>query len=54
MICAKIKEVSDNVRLNRTVNYLDIFSSSTEKLVKAVDLLDEAMKTREKLLEKLN
>ena len=54
LVCAKIKEVSDNVRLNRTVNYLDIFSSSTEKLVKAVDLLDEAMKTREKLLEKLN
>ena len=51
LVCAKIRDVCVNVRLNRTVQYLDIFSSSTEKLVAAVDLLDEAMKTREKLLE---
>ena len=34
LVCAKIREVSDNVRLNRTVNYLDIFSSSTEDIRK--------------------
>ena len=30
---------------------MDIYSSSVEKMVAAVDLLDAAMKTREKLLD---
>ena len=45
------KENSDIIRLNKSAHYEDIFSSSTEKLVAAVDLLDVAMKVREKLLD---
>ena len=49
--CDKIKENSELIRLNKTAQYEDIFSSSIEKLVAAVDLLDVAMKVREKLLD---
>ena len=49
--CDIIKENSELIRLNKTAKYEDIFSSSIEKLVAAVDLLDVAMKVREKLLD---
>ena len=49
--CDKIKENCVDVRENRSVKYMDIYSSSVEKMVAAVDLLDAAMKTREKLLD---
>ena len=49
--CAKIKENCVDVRENRSVKYMDIYSSSIDKMVAAVDLLDAAMKTRENLLD---
>ena len=49
--CVRIKEKCVNVRVNATSKYMDIFSSSIEKMIAAVDLLDTAMKVRESLLD---
>ena len=49
--CTKIKEKSSAIRHNTSVKYKDIYSSSIEKMVAAVDLLEAAMKVRENLLE---
>ena len=51
LLCAKIKEKCMDVRENRSVEYMDIYSTSIDKMVAAVDLLDAAMKTRESLLD---
>ena len=48
----KIKENCVDVRETRSVKYMDIYSSSFEKMVAAVDLLDAAMKTGENLLDR--
>ena len=43
LLCAKIKEKCMDVRENRSVEYMDIYSTSIDKMVAAVDLLDAAM-----------
>ena len=49
--CSKIKEKSTEIQLNISSKYIDIFSSSIEKMVSAIDLLDIAMEIREKIIE---
>ena len=49
--CIKIKENCIQISQNITAKYMDIFSSSIEKMVAAVDLLDAAMKVRETILD---
>ena len=49
--CVKIKEKCVNIRQNISSKYMDIFSSSIEKMVASVDLLEEAMKVRKDILE---
>ena len=49
--CSKIKEKSTEIQLNISSKYIDIFSSSIEKMVSAIELLDIAMEIREKILE---
>ena len=49
--CAVIKEKSVNIRNNRLSKYEDIFGSDVDKMVSTVNLLEEALSIREKLIQ---
>ena len=49
--CVVIKEKSVNISNNSLSKYEDIFGSDVEKMVSTVNLLEEALSIREKLIQ---
>ena len=49
--CVVIKEKSVNIRNNSLSKYEDIFGSDVDKMVSTVNLLEEALSIREKLIQ---
>ena len=49
--CVVIKEKSVNISNNSLSKYEDIFGSDVDKMVSTVNLLEEALSIREKLIQ---